>query len=111
MKPILYTRVQFPGFTHHLSIQDQVSYLIPVCLHDLIYLPQSQKLKRTKNAGSSRANCDFVSASEENPKFFFIKQTVCINSIGTNEIDIHVREDNEVCLAKKCLKNYVVWQG
>lgn len=31
----------------------------------LIYLPQSQKLRSTKNAGSSRANCDFVSASEK----------------------------------------------
>jgi hypothetical protein len=30
----------------------------------LIYLPQSQKLRSTKNAGSSRANCDFVSARE-----------------------------------------------
>ena len=104
MKLILYTQVQFPRFTRHLSIQDQVLYLILVCLQDSIYLPQSQKLKRTKNAGSSRANCDFVSASEEKPKFFFIKHTVCINSLGTIKIDIPVREEHELCLAKKCLK-------
>jgi hypothetical protein len=42
---------------------------ILVSLQDLSYLPQSQKLKRTKNAGSSRANCDFVSASEEKQNF------------------------------------------